>query len=110
MSRGKISGTPIEQEWDKDKYTDDDVKALYKGKQHEGHKSNFFRCVREGGLPVSDVFTHVQAMGTCHLSAIAARLNRVIKWDPKAEKIIGDDEAAKFVAREQRKGYEINRV
>ncbi len=110
VSRGKISGTPIEQQWDKDQYTDDDVKALYKGKQHEGHKNNFFRCVREGGLPVSDVFTHVQAMGTCHLSAIAARLNRVIKWDPKAEKIVGDDEAAKFVAREQRKGYEINRV
>jgi len=110
VSRGKISGTPIEQEWDKDKYTDDDVKALFKGKQHEGHKNNFFRCVREGGLPVSDVFTHVQAMGTCHLSAIAARLNRVIKWDPKAEKIVGDDEAAKFFAREQRKGYEINRV
>jgi hypothetical protein len=83
---------------------------LYKGKPHEGHKANFFRCIREGGLPVSDVFSHVQAMSTCHLSAIAARLNRVIKWDPKAEKIVGDDEAAKFFAREQRKGFEINRV
>ncbi|HUP80510.1 MAG TPA: Gfo/Idh/MocA family oxidoreductase [Pirellula sp.] len=110
VSRGKISGKPIEEEWDKDTYTDEDVVRLYKGKPHEGHKNNFFRCVREGGLPLSDVFTHVQAMGTCHLSAIAARLNRVIKWDPKAEKIIGDEEAAKFFAREQRKGYEINRV
>jgi len=110
VSRGKISGTPIEENWDKDAYTDEDVMRLFKGKPHEGHKNNFFRCVREGGLPVSDVFTHVQAMGTCHLSAIAARLNRVIKWDPKAEKIVGDEEAAKFFAREQRKGYEINRV
>ena len=110
VSRGKISGKPIEENWDKDAYTDEDIKRLYKGKQHEGHKNNFFRCIREGGLPMSDVFTHVQAMGTCHLSAIAARLKRVIKWDPKAEKIIGDDEAAKFFAREQRKGFEINRV
>jgi predicted dehydrogenase len=110
VSRGKISGKPIEENWDKDAYTDEDVKRLYKGKPHEGHKSNFFRCVREGGLPVSDVFTHVQAMGTCHLAAIAARLNRVIQWDPKTEKIVGDEEAAKFVAREQRKGFEINRV
>jgi hypothetical protein len=49
-------------------------------------------------------------MATCHLSAIAARLNRVIKWDPKAEKITGDDEAQKLFAREQRKGFEIKRV
>lgn len=110
VSRGKISGKPIEENWDKDAYTDADVQALYKGKQHEGHKNNFFRCIREGGLPVSDVFTHVQAMGTCHLSAIAARLNRVIKWDPKAEKIVGDEEAAAFFARKPREGFEIPRV
>lgn len=110
VSRGKIAGKPIEEQWDKDAYTDEDVQKLFKGKPHENHKANFFRCIREGGLPVSDVYTHVQAMATCHLSAIAARLNRKIMWDPKAEKILGDDEAAKFFAREQRKGYEINRV
>ena len=84
--------------------------ALYKGKPHEGHKANFFRCIREGGLPVSDVFTHVQAMGTCHLSAIAARLGRVLKWDPKAEKFIDDDQANKFVARERGARFEILKV
>lgn len=110
VSRGKIAGKPIEENWDKDSYTPEDVTRLFKGKPHEGHKSNFFRCVREGGLPVSDVYSHVQAMGTCHLSAIAARLNRVLKWDPQAEKFIGDDEAQSFVAREQRAGYEIHRV
>lgn len=110
VSRGKIAGKPIEENWDKDAYTDADVQKLFKGKQHEGHKANFFRCIREGGLPVSDVFSHVQAMGTCHLSAIAARLGRVIKWDPKAEKIVGDEEAAKLFAREQRKGFEIAKV
>jgi predicted dehydrogenase len=110
VSRGTIKGKPIEENWDKDAYTDEDVTKLYKGKPHEGHKSNFFRCVREGGLPVSDVFTHVQAMATCHLSAIAARLGRSIKWDPKAEKIMGDDEAAKFFARTQRAGFEIPKV
>lgn len=110
VSRGKIAGKPIEENWDKDAYGDEDVKKLYKGKPHEGHKNNFFRCIREGGQPVSDVFTHVQAMNTCHLSAIAARLNRVVKWDPQAEKIVGDEEAAKFFARKQREGFEIPRV
>jgi hypothetical protein len=49
-------------------------------------------------------------MSTCHLSAIAARLGRVIKWDPEAEKILGDEQAASFVARDRRKGFEIVRV
>ena len=94
VNRGKITGKPIEENWDKGKFTDDDLVRLYKGKPFEGHKDNFYRCIREGGLPVSDVFSHVQTMNTCHLSAIAARLGRVIKWDPKAEKIVGDDQAA----------------
>jgi predicted dehydrogenase len=110
VNRGKITGTPIEEGWDNDKFGDEDLVRLYNGKPFEGHKSNFYRCIREGGLPVSDVFTHVQAMNTCHLSAIAARLGRVIKWDPKAEKIVGDEQAQSFFAREPRKGYEIPRV
>lgn len=107
VNRGKITGKPIEEKWDKDKYTNDDRKRLYKGKPFEGHKNNFYRCVREGGLPVSDVYSHLQTMNTCHLVAIAARLGRVIKWDPKAEKIVGDEQAAKFFSRDKRKGYEI---
>jgi predicted dehydrogenase len=110
VSRGKIDGKPIQENWDKDKFTEEDVVRLYKGKKVEGHKNNFYRCIREGGLTVSDVFSHVQAMSTCHLSAIAARLGRKIKWDPKTETIIGDKQAAEFVARTPRKGYEIPRV
>jgi len=110
VNRGKITGTPIDEKFDEGKYGDEDLVKLYKGKPYEGHKQNFFRCIKEGGQPVSDVFTHVQAMGTCHLAAIAARLNRVIKWDPKAEKIVGDEQAAAFVARKPREGFEIPRV
>ena len=107
VSRGKITGTPIEQKWDDGKFDASDLTRLYKDKPAEGHKNNFYRCIREGGLTVSDVFSHVQAMNTCHLSAIAARLGRAIKWDPKAEQIVGDDQAAAFFARTPRKGFEI---
>lgn len=110
VSRNKIAGLPIEEKWDDGKFTAEDLTKLYKGKAFEGHKSNFYRCIREGGLPVSDVYSHVQMMNTCHLAAIAARLGRVIKWDPKSEKIVGDDQAAAFFARQQRKGFEIHRV
>ncbi len=59
---------------------------------------------------MSDVFTHVQAMNVCHLCSIAARLNRVIKWDPVTETIKDDPLAMSFFARKQRKGWEIPRV
>ena len=110
VNRGKITGVPIEENWDKDLYSDEDVVALYKGKPYEGHKNNFYRCVREGGLTVSDPFSHLQAMAVCHLSTLAARIGRKIRWNPKTEQVIGDEQANSFTSRERRKGFEILEV
>ncbi len=110
VNRGKITGTPIDEKWDDGQYGEEDVVRLYKGKQPEGHKQNFYRCIREGGLPVSDVYSHLQSMATCHLSAIAARLARSLKWDPQTEQFVGDDQAATFFGRERREGFEIGKV
>jgi predicted dehydrogenase len=110
VNRGRITGKPIDENWDKDQFGPADLVELYKGKPFEGHKANMYRCIREGGLPVSDVFSHVMTMNTCHLCAIAARFGRTIHWDPKAEKIVGDEQAAGLFARHQREGFEIHRV
>lgn len=110
VNRGKITGQPIEENWDKDQFGPEQLQELYKGKPFEGHKQNFFRCIAEGGLPVSDVYTHIQTMNTCHLAVIAARLNKVINWDPNAEQILGDEQAASFFARVPRPGFEIPTV
>jgi predicted dehydrogenase len=110
VNRGRISGTPIDEDWDAGFYGQEDTTRLYKGKPFEGHKENFYRCIREGGLPVSDVYSHLQVMNTCHLSAIAARLGRKIAWDPQREEIVGDEVAASFFARKPREGFEILRV
>lgn len=71
------------------------------------HMQNFFDCVRSRMEPQSDVFSHHRSLSNCHLANIALRLNRDLKWDPVQEAMIGDDEAQLFVARAQRKGYEI---
>ena len=110
VNRKKITGTPIEEGWDIGRYGQLEMSQLYKGKSHEAHKANFYRCIREGGLPVSDVFSHVQTMNTCHLAAIAARLGRKITWDLKNETITGDEQAAAFFSRTPRAGSEIPRV
>ena len=46
-------------------------------------------------------------MTTCHLANIAIRLGRKLNWNPETEQIDGDDDANKWLKREQRKGYEI---
>ena len=57
---------------------------------------------------ILDVYTHHNAMTTCHLANISIRLGRKLKWDPKREQIICDDEANQWQDREQRKGFESN--
>jgi len=43
----------------------------------------------------------------CQLSGIAERLGRPIKWDPKAEQIVGDADAKRWQDRPRRAGYEL---
>lgn len=108
VNRGRIAGKAIEEKWHEGVVTEEDFVAMYNGKPFErNHKKNFINCIREGGTPVSDVISHVQSMNTCHLCAIASRLNREIKFDPKTETIQGDEQASAFLSSPQRKGFEI---
>jgi predicted dehydrogenase len=106
VNRDRLSGKPIE-DGILSELTEDDYRALYNGMPIEGHKRNFFTCIRENGVPVSNVEENVLGMHVCHLANIACRLQREIKWDPTNEKILGDELAASFFSREQRKGYEL---
>ncbi|MDR0870597.1 MAG: Gfo/Idh/MocA family oxidoreductase [Planctomycetaceae bacterium] len=87
----------------------EDFAQFYKGKKTEGHKENFVTCIKEGGEPVSDVNSTVQIMNVCHLLGIADRLGRDVVWDPKTE-TTGDAQSQSFLAREQRKGYELPKL
>jgi predicted dehydrogenase len=106
VNRARIAGKIIDDGVCSE-LTDADFVALFNGKPVEGHKSNFLRCVREGGTPVSNVAENVLGMHVCHLANISCRLKRAIRWDSQNEKIVGDDVAASFFSREQRKGYEL---
>ena len=110
VNRERINGRPIQDGLHRS-LTEEDFTGLFNGKGFDGwHKRNFITCIKDGGLPVSDVFSHIQSMISCHLCEISVRLGRELKWDPKEEKIIGDEQAVKFVAREVRRGFEIPRV
>lgn len=109
VNRARIAGK-IYDEGGWKTFTDEDYDGLYNGKRFEDHKANFFRCIREGGTPVSDATTNILSMHVCHLSNIACRLNRPIQWDAVNEKIVGDEQAASFFSRKQRKGFELPKV
>ena len=111
VSRGRINGVPMDEIRDKlDEWiAEEDYTAAFNGKRREGHRQNFLTCVREGGLPISDAASNVQAMNVCHIAAISARLNREVLYDPKTEST-GDTESQAFLARERRAGYDIPNV
>jgi predicted dehydrogenase len=106
VSRGKIVGAPID-DLKTNPLPDDAIVKVYRGKKPTSHMQNFFDCVKSRELPISDVYTHHQALTTCHLANIALRLGRPLNWDAKTHTITGDPAANAWQGREQRKGYEI---
>ena len=107
VSRGKLTGPAVDELKEKP-LAAQTVLDVYKGKKTTNHMENFFECMKDRSDPISDVYTHHNAMTTCHLANISIRLGRKLKWNPKKEQIVGDDEANQWQGRKQRKGFETN--
>lgn len=107
VNRGKIVGKPIEDLKD-NPLPDGAIEEVYGGKVSENHTANFIEGMKARKQPISDVWTHNRMLEICHLSNIAMRLDRAVKWDPVKREIIDDAQANSFLSRESRKGYEIN--
>lgn len=71
------------------------------------HMGNFFDCVRSRQQPISDVASQHRSVTTCHLGNISMRLGRPLRWDPRQEQFVADDEANQYLCREQRAPYAI---
>jgi predicted dehydrogenase len=68
------------------------------------NQQNWLTCIKSGGVPNANVEIAVRTAVATHLANIATRLQRSLKFDPAAEKIIGDDEANKLLRRTYREG------
>jgi len=71
----------------------------------KNHHQNFLDCVKSRKRPIADVEIGHRSATVCHLGNIAIRLGRKIQWDPKLERIIGDDQAAAMLSRPYRAPY-----
>jgi hypothetical protein len=107
VNRGRISGKPVEALED-DPLPEGAIEEVYGGEVSENHSANFVDCMKSREQPISDVWSHNRMLEICHLSNIAMRLDRELQWDPIKREIVGDTQANSFLARESRKGYEIN--
>ncbi|MEI8383496.1 MAG: Gfo/Idh/MocA family oxidoreductase [Planctomycetota bacterium] len=107
VNRGKLTGKPVEELKEKP-LPEDAIEQIYGGKVSANHTANFIEGMKARKQPISDVWTHNRMLEICHLSNIAIRLGRELKWDPVTREIIGDPQANAFLAREGRKGFEIN--
>jgi predicted dehydrogenase len=107
VNRGRISGKPVE-DLKENPLPDGAIEEVYGGKVSENHTANFIEGMKSRKQPISDVWSHNRMLEICHLSNIAMRLGRELKWDPSKREILGDAEANAFLKRESRKGYEIN--
>lgn len=106
VNRGKITGKPVDDLKD-NPLPENAIEEVYGGKVSENHTANFIEAMQSRKQPISDVWSHNRMLEICHLSNIAMRLNRELNWDPVKREIVGDPQANAFLARESRKGYEI---
>ena len=67
-----------------------------------GHHRDFLDCVKTRAKPVAPPEVAHRSTTTCHIANIALRLGRTLRWDPKAERFVGDPEADRMMARATR--------
>ena len=66
------------------------------------HHNDWLDCVQARRRPICDVEIGHRSVSVCHLGTISLRLGRPIRWDPVAEQIVGDDDAARWVGKPMR--------
>ena len=66
------------------------------------HGQDLLDAIKTRSHPVSNIVDAVRSDTISHLSDIAIRTGRKIKWDPKKEQIIGDAQASRMLQRPMR--------
>jgi predicted dehydrogenase len=65
----------------------------------DDHKQNFLDAIRKKAQPISPITAAVHAETMCQQSDIAMQLERKLRWDPKAERFIDDEQANRMLSR-----------
>ena len=75
--------------------------------QAKYHMQDWLDCMKSRKTPLADVEIGHRSISVCHLANITRQLGRKLRWDPEAERFVGDAEANDHVTRRRRAGYEL---
>ena len=67
-----------------------------------GHMKNFLQAIASRERPVADIEEGYISTTSCILANMAMQLGRTLTWDPKAGRVVGDDEANRLLTRPYR--------
>jgi predicted dehydrogenase len=101
---GFDSSNPDHKKFSRLPEADRKVALYYSG----DHFNNFIDCIKSRKPTITPVRTAHCSAVPGHLSLIALRVNRTLKWDAKKEEIIGDAEASKLLTREYRGDWKLS--
>jgi predicted dehydrogenase len=73
----------------------------------DDHMQNWLDCIRSRERPISDVEIGHRSASLCHLSHIARRVGRSLKWDPEKETFPDDEQARQYLDRPKREPYQL---
>lgn len=71
------------------------------------HQANWLECIKSGKEPICTAETGHRSATICHLGNIGYRLGRRLRWDPAAERFVGDAAADKELTREPRAKWKL---
>lgn len=89
VTRGKL--TASNPAWAEDGFEAGEWKTMKNG----GHQREFIDSVISRGDTIANAETAHRSITPGHLSYISHQIGAPVKWDPKAEKIVGNDDAQK---------------
>lgn len=101
VSRGKIETVPTTLVGYQ--LTNNDIEL----QESRDHRLNFLESISSRQPTICPATVGHRTGTICQLAGIAKRLGRAIRWDPVAEQIVGDAEAAAMQDRPRRTGYEM---
>ncbi len=71
------------------------------------HMRNFLDCMRSRAKPLAPLEAAIRSDTISHLGNAAIRLDRAVRWDPVAERVVGDNEAEVMLDRPRRAGWDV---
>jgi len=88
---------------------DPKIAEKWKGGGHVArpHLENWLDCIRTRETPNAPAEVGHRTVTICHLANIARELTRPLRWNPKTERFVDDEEANHLLDRPRRKGFEL---